>query len=69
MEKGNLVGLRVGVQTSQKGYKEMAQEIIDYKIKKVREHYEVYIDGKFICSEDKQTDAAREAEEYLAERR
>ena len=47
----------------------MAKAIVEYDIKNVMEHYEVYIDGEFICSEDKWTDAVREAEMYLAERR
>jgi hypothetical protein len=57
------------METTEKGHREMAKAIIEYDIKHVLEHYEVYIDGKFICSEDKWTDAVREAEEYLAERR
>lgn len=52
------------METTWKGHREMA-----YKIIHVMDHYEVYIDGQFICSEDKWTDAVREAEEYLAERR
>ena len=54
----------MAMETTEKGHKKMA-----YKIIHVMDHYEVYIDGKFICSEDKWTDAVREAEEYLAERR
>lgn len=57
------------METYQKGYKEMAKAISEYEVKNVRGHWEVYIDGKFICSEDKWKDAVREAEEYLAERR
>jgi len=40
-----------------------------YKIINVRGHYEVYINGEFICSGDTQNEAAREAEKVLAERR
>lgn len=57
------------METYQKGHKEMAKAISEYEVKNVRGHWEVYVDGKFICSEDKWTDAIREAEEYLAERR
>ena len=41
----------------------------DYCIIHDREHYVVYIDGEFFCTADKLNEAAREAEEYLAERR
>lgn len=40
-----------------------------YQVINVRGHYEVYIDGKFVCSGDTINEAVREAEEYLAERR
>ena len=31
-------------------------------------HYEVYIDGKFYCSADKESEAESEIENYLKER-
>ena len=34
-----------------------------YKIIPVRGHYEVYHNGKFICSADSPTEAAKEIEE------
>lgn len=40
-----------------------------YQIKNVGGHYEVYINGEFICSGDTWNEAAREAERYLVERR
>ena len=36
------------------------------KIKRVREHLEIYIDGKFFCSADNYMEAESEIEEYLA---
>ena len=36
-----------------------------YKIKRVREHFEVYIDDKFYCSADDQKEAAKEIEDYF----
>ena len=36
-----------------------------YKIQRVREHFEVYIDGKFYCSADNQSEAAEELENYF----
>lgn len=35
----------------------------------VMDHYEVYINGKFVCSGDTLNEAAREAEKCLTERR
>jgi hypothetical protein len=40
-----------------------------YRIINVCGHYEVYINGEFICSGDTASEAAREAEKVLAERR
>lgn len=37
---------------------------MSYKIIHTREHYEVYIDGKFYCSADNRTEAEKEIEEY-----
>lgn len=37
-----------------------------FKIKRVREHLEIYIDGKFFCSADNDREAESEIEEYLA---
>ena len=39
-----------------------------YKIVNVRGHYEVYINGKFICSEDTYSKAVKEAERCLVEK-
>jgi hypothetical protein len=39
------------------------------KIIHVMDHYEVYINGNFICSGDTLNEAVREAEKCLAERR
>lgn len=41
----------------------------DYDIIHENGHYVVYINGKFYCTADKLKEAAREADEYLAERR
>lgn len=35
----------------------------------VMDHYEVYINGKFVCSGDTLNEVAREAEKILIERR
>lgn len=35
-----------------------------FEIKPVREHFEVYLDGKFICSADTESEAEREVENY-----
>lgn len=35
-----------------------------YKIKPTREHFEVYIDGKFYCSANNMREAVREIESY-----
>ena len=43
--------------------------MVDYDIVKDREHYVVYIEGKFFCTADKLSEAAEEVEDYLAERR
>lgn len=47
----------------------MMDDTIKYKIIRDREHYVVYIDGKFFCTADKIKEAVREVESYLAERR
>ena len=47
----------------------MANGVIEYDIVLDREHYEVYIQGKFFCSADKWNEAVEEVENYLAERR
>lgn len=39
------------------------------EIRNVRGYYEVYINGKFICSGDTWNEAVTEAEKCLAERR
>ena len=38
------------------------------KIERKREHFEVYIDGKFYCSADSVTEAEKEIQEYISER-
>lgn len=38
------------------------------KIKRNREHFEVYINGKFYCSADNEKEAAIEIENYAKER-
>jgi hypothetical protein len=40
-----------------------------YQIIHVRGHYEVYINGKFVCSGDTWSEAVREAEKHLTEGR
>lgn len=40
-----------------------------YHIVNICGHYEVYINGEFVCSGDTYTEASREADKYLAERR
>ena len=47
----------------------MANGVIEYDIIRDREHYVVYIQGKFFCTADKWMEAVEEAESYLAERR
>lgn len=34
-----------------------------------RDHYEVYVDGMFVCSADTVVEAAKELDGYLEERR
>ena len=38
------------------------------KIKRNREHFEVYIDGKFYCTADNESEAESEIKEYATER-
>lgn len=35
-----------------------------FEIKPVREHFEIYLDGKFICSADTESEAEKEIETY-----
>ena len=37
-----------------------------FEIKPVKEHYEVYLDGKFYCSADTEPEAEKEIEESEA---
>jgi hypothetical protein len=39
-----------------------------YKIEREREHFEVYINGKFYCTADNEEEAENEIENYLSER-
>ena len=39
-----------------------------YEIKRNREHFDVYIDGKFYCTADNEREAAKEIENYIEER-
>ena len=39
-----------------------------YKIKRQREHFEVYIDGQFYCSADNEKEAEDEIQNYVSER-
>lgn len=39
-----------------------------FKIKRDREHFEVYIDNKFYCTADNEKEAAEEIEKYEKER-
>ena len=39
-----------------------------YKIKRDREHFEVYINGKFYCSADNEREAISEIQNYASER-
>jgi hypothetical protein len=52
-----------------KGGENMVKHTIDYDIIEDREHYVVYIEGRFFCTSDKISEAAEEIENYLAERR
>lgn len=36
-----------------------------YDIKREREHFVVYINGRFYCSADNETEAENDVEEYL----
>lgn len=40
-----------------------------YEIIAVMDHYHGYVNGKFICSGDTQTEVAKDVEEYLREGR
>ena len=40
---------------------------MEYDIVHKKDHYDVYINGKFYCSADTITEAAREIEEYERE--
>lgn len=42
---------------------------MSYQIINIGGHYEVYINGEFICSGDTYSEASREADKCLAERR
>ena len=42
---------------------------MSFRIVNIGGHYEVYIDGKFVCSGDTYNEASREADKCLAERR
>lgn len=44
-------------------------EYMEMAITRKHDHYEVYVGGMFICSADTVTEAAKELESYLAERR
>ena len=35
-----------------------------FEIKPVREHFEVYLDGHFLCSADTESEAEREIKDY-----
>lgn len=35
------------------------------EIKRVKDHYEVYINGKFYCTADSKKEAKKEIEEYM----
>jgi hypothetical protein len=47
----------------------MTHNINDYDIVADHGHYVVFIDGKFFCTVDNQMEAAKEVEDYYAERR
>ena len=38
---------------------------MSYHIKRKRDYYEVYINGKFYCTADTHEEAAREVEDYF----
>lgn len=38
-----------------------------YKIKRERDHFEVYINGKFYCTADSEKEAIREIQNYTRE--
>lgn len=42
---------------------------MDYEITPVAGHYDVYIDGEFICSADSYSEAVEEAEKWVENRR
>ena len=43
----------------------METDISEVKIKQVRGHWEVYLDGEFYCSADSYTEAVEEAADIL----
>ena len=46
----------------------MAKAEARYVIKHVGDHYQGYVDGKFVCSGDRETEVAKDIEEHLYER-
>ena len=68
MEKTSLMGFGVGMETVKKGYRKMANAEVKYSIKHIGDHYQGYVDGKFVCSGDRETEVAKDIEEYLYER-
>ena len=42
---------------------------MNYRIIHTNGHYEAYVNGVFVCSGDTPTEAAKEVEKYLEERR
>lgn len=43
--------------------------MIETQIVRKGEHYEVYVDGMFVCSADTAVEAAKELDDYIDERR
>ena len=41
---------------------------MEYQIKKVMDHYEVFVDGLFVVSADTMSEAVKEVEDILKER-
>lgn len=47
----------------------MTNTYMETRIVRKGGHYEVYVDGSFVCSADTAVEAAHELDEYLEERR
>lgn len=61
--------LTSGLRSLTESVKTMTNTYIETQIVRKGSHYEVYIDGVFVCSADTAVEAAKELDSYLDERR